>query len=44
MKRRRQCKDRMLDRCTRLFERAATLKIAGARMDSGPGGRQPAEL
>lgn len=27
MKRRRQCKDRMLDRCLRLFERARTLKI-----------------
>ena len=27
MKRRHQCKDRMLERCTRLFERAAELKM-----------------
>jgi AcrR family transcriptional regulator len=27
MKRRRQCKDRMFDRCLRLFERAKTLKM-----------------
>jgi len=27
MKRRRQCKDRMLDRCLRMFERAAELKM-----------------
>jgi hypothetical protein len=27
MKRRRQCKDRMLDRCTRLFERSEALKM-----------------